>query len=124
MQSPVPNKIIIGIESHEKNPTEYIVKMLLTKSNVTFTNLTIDVFNKILSANETNQTLFTYQIQEAGEYKVVFQLIYYNNKNIEVIEFSVLEGINGFTTNRIREIIIDSIVRLYTLKRTKNSNLA
>jgi len=78
-------KIIIGIENHEKNTTEYIVKMLLTKSDIAFNNLTIDVFNKILVVNETNETLFTYKIQEAGEYKVVFQLIYYNNKNIEVI---------------------------------------
>ncbi len=79
-------KIIIGIESHEKNITEYTVKILLTKNNVTFTNLTLGVFNRILVANETNETLYAYQIQEVGEYKVAFQLIYNDHKNIEVIE--------------------------------------
>ena len=78
-------KIIIGIESHEKNITEYSVKILLTKNNVTFTNLTLGVFNRILVANETNETSYAYQIQDVGEYKVVFQLIYNDHKNIEVI---------------------------------------
>jgi uncharacterized membrane protein len=78
-------KIIIGIENHEKNITEYNVIMLLSKTNVNSDNLTIDALNIILSANETNQTLFTYQIYEAGEYKIVFQLIYYDHNNIEVI---------------------------------------
>jgi uncharacterized membrane protein len=79
------SKIIIGIESHEKNITEYTVKIILTKNNVTFTNLTLGVFNRILVENETNETLYAYQIKEVGEYKVVFQLIYNDHKNTEVI---------------------------------------
>ena len=78
-------KIIIGIENHEKNITEYTVKILLTKNNVTFTNLTLGDFNRILVVNETNETLYAYQIQDVGEYKIVFQLIYNDHKNIEVI---------------------------------------
>ncbi len=77
--------IIIGIKNREMNFTEYTVKILVTKNNISFTNLTLGVFNRILDANETNETLYAYQIQEVGEYKIVFQLIYNNHKNIEVI---------------------------------------
>lgn len=65
--------VIIGVLSQESKTTNYIIEVMLQNATEN-TNITINQYNFSLENNQENETLFTFTVQEIGEYKLQFLL--------------------------------------------------